>query len=275
MKEKVHFSKGQKAVIAIIIKQFKENHTSGLYEYDFEEAYQDLDETGDLIDNELDTLGQIKVLQELSNMDLGIHIDFAKNEYDPDRNCWCDGLHNCISADANPDDPDDFQREELLLVRMNFGTVYIRADTGSIKRIQAACDDGYHAILRFIDDCNYCVECSRGEDFHRIYNFPTLHAGKRPQLILKCAIGHKDDENPTVSKKTLNDEVLKHSTSMAPTIGLRESISSSIFDDVSMTVLSYFFDFKPGSVRFGGYTRDDLTRADIDIFEQYSENSSI
>lgn len=275
MKETVHFSKRQKAVIAMIIKQFRENCARGLYEYDPVEAYQDLDEAGDLIKNELDTLGQMKTLKELSIMDLGIHIDFAKNEYNPKGNYWYDGLHNCISADVDPDDPNDSQREERLQARMAFGTVYIRADIHGIKRIQAMCDEGYRAALKFIDDCNYCVECSRGEDFHEIYNFPTLHAGKRPQLILRCVIDHKDDEEPTVSKKTINNEALKHSISLAPEIGPKESISSSVFDDVSMAVLSYFFDFQPNSARFEGYVRDDLTGADIAVFEENCISSSI
>lgn len=275
MKETVHFTKSQKAIIAMIVKQFKENLPKGLFEYDPIEAYQDLDELGDLIENELDVIGQMKVLQDLSNMDLGIHIDFAKNEYDPDRNCWCDGLRNCISADADPGDPDDSQREELLLVRMNFGTAYIRADIASIKKIQAICDEGYQATLKFIDDCNYCVECSRGKDFHKIYTFPTLHAGKRPQLIIKCALDHKDDDDPTVSKRTLNDKVLKNSTSMAPMIGPKESISSSIFDDGTMAVLSYFFDFQPNSIRFERYVREDLTWADLNVFEQNCSISNV
>lgn len=270
MRETVNFSKRQKAIIAVIIKQFRENRTRGLYEYDPAEACQDLDEMGDLIENEFDIPGQMKTLKELSSMDLGIHIDFVKNEYNPEIHCWCDGLRNCISADV---DPDDVQQDERLWARMNFGSVYIRADIGSIKRIQAMCDDGYQGILKFIDDCNYCVECSRGDDFRETYYFATLHATKRPQLILKCAISHKDDENPTVSKKTLNEEVLKDSG--APLIGPKESILSSIFDNASMAVLSYFFDFQPGSVRFGGYTRDDLTGADIDIFEQNCTSSSV
>lgn len=275
MKEAVHFKKRQKAIIAIIIKQFRENRASGLYEFDPVKAYQDLDQAGDLIENELDIPGQMKTLQELSSMDLGIYIDFAKNEYNPKGNYWCDGLHNCISADVNPDDSNDSLREERLQARMAFGTVYIRADIHGIKRIQAMCDEGYRAVLKFIDDCNYCVECSRGEGFHKIYSFPTLHAGKRPQLILKCAIDHKDDEDPTVSKKTLNEEVLKDSISLAPIIGPKESISSSIFDEDSMAVLSYFFDFKPNFVRFETYIREDLTGADISIFEENCESSNV
>lgn len=266
MKETVHFTDRQKAVIRAIIKQYEENLAMGLVKYDPIKATQYFAETGELTKYGLDIRTQFEVLHELSAMDLGIEIIITKDDFDPEKRCVTDALGYSMYL---RDDSDELE-QTMFDIRYHFGSVRIITESiTNINRLKNMCEEGYNATLTFIDDCNYRVECSRGKDFHEIYSFPALHAGKRPQLILKYAIDHMDDENPTISKDTLNKKVLKNSTSLAPIIGPKESISSSIFDDTSMAVLSYFFDFGTSSIRFRGYTRKDLTGADIAVFEEY------
>ena len=268
MKETVHFTRRQKAIISVIARQFEKNRAKALLLYDPIDACSQLSETGELIELGLDIPGQFEVLRELSGMDLSIRIDILKNDLDPESKCVTDALHNGICID---DDSNELE-QEMFDIRLAFGSAYIFGTVEGIKKIKAMCEEGYRAELKFIDESNYYVECYR-EGFRKTYTFASLHAGKRPQLIVKYAMDHKDDEDPVISKKILNEVVLKKSG--APLIGRKESIASSIFDEASMAVLSFFFDFKTKSVCFKGYIREDLTGADIAIFEKYCESHSV
>ena len=261
MVETVIFTDRQKAIIGAISAQFEKNLAMGLLRYDPIEAHSYLVKTGDFSKYKLGIPEQFEVLAELSALDLPIQIDISENEYNPTMNCLTDALHRtfCIT-----DDSSDLEREAFEIKR-TFGTVFIVATIDGMEEVKALCRNDYIAELVFADSVNYHVKCCL-EGQCENYHFPPLHAGKRPQLIIKCAMDNKGKE---LSRRYLNERVLKRSG--ATLIGRGESILSSVLahDKASLAVFSYFFDITPGSITYNGSTRTDLSVADIGVFKKY------
>lgn len=261
MKKTVEIKGEHRAIIGIICKQYDNNLASNLFEYDLIEAHQDLVKSGDFAKYKLTIPKQFKVLTELAAMNLGVQIDIFENEIDAENNCVTDPLHNSICLT----DTSDKLEQERFDIRVSFGSVYIMADVDDIDRLRELCKK-YTAELFFTDKTDYYVKCHEGGVPYKTFHFPALHEGKRPSIIVDFLRKHEGEE---ISKATLNAQL---KIKRAATIGKTESVGSSVFahDKASMAVLSYFFDFQPGSGTYNGPIKEELTRSDIDVFEKYS-----
>ena len=249
-------SKEQKAGALALIKQFEKNYAHSFFEYLPVEGHHTFLENGVA----MTIPEQLKILEELGRMELGIQIDFLKNDLDPKTGYLTDPLHNICHLSNNPSD----EEQEAYQAKLNYGTVMVISNKSAIDNLRALCKD-FWCELVFLDEARYYIKCFEGSKLHKIYHFPALQKGKRPQIITNYAL---NEEGVLLDRKTLN---VRLKALGAATIGDKESVSTTVFahDKASLAVLSFFFDIQPGSIMYRGPIRESLSQKDIDVFEQY------
>lgn len=249
-------SKEQKAGALALIKQFEKNYAHSFFEYLPVEGHRTFLENGITI-----TIPeQLKIIEELGSMKLGIQIDFLKNDLDPETGCLTDALHDVCYLSDEPSE----EEQEAYQAKLSYGTVRVFAENGAIERLRALCKE-YWCELEFLDETSYYIKCFEGSKLYKIYHFHSLQKGKRPQIIINYALNEKEN---LLTKAKLNARL---KVLGAAIIKENESVSTTVFahDKASLAVLSYFFVFQPGSIMYMGPIRESLSQKDIDVFEQY------
>ena len=274
MKGTVKLTGIQKAVFGAIYDQSL-NHTTSFFEYDILEAMDYLKKTGELAKYNLHVVKRhFEVLQQIGQKFEAIDpklttcsIRFSQNEEDEDGNYVVDTMYSELRL---TEDADDRLRQKYD-IRVHFATVYIILDPDFAKRLKAENEGNYTIKLEFENKYLYrykvtCIQTGKSYHYH-------LHDGRLPHLIIKKALEHSKDANPTVTKEDLNRELYsKQYESGKWVIPEEKPIGSEIFR--RHKPLKYFFDMQAQSITYLGNTAEGLSQADIDELEDTSDSDS-